>query len=162
MWIWRDGAFEPIVTARLFEQAKTIIESRHHHLSDQDLLERLRELLRAQGRLSGILIDETEEMPSSSCYSSRFGSLPRAYALIGWTPDRDFAYIEINRKLRRKHAVLIGSILDQLVSLGATVSLNEENDLLIINSEYTASLVLRDAERLAREVIVGKFDSMRV
>lgn len=142
MWIWRDGAFEPIVTARLFEQAKTIIESRHHHLSDQDLLERLRELLRAQGRLSGILIDEAEEMPSSSCYSSRFGSLPRAYALIGWTPDRDFAYIEINRKLRRKHSVIIGSILDQLVSLGATVSLNEENDLLIINSEYTASLVL--------------------
>lgn len=142
MWIWRDGAFEPIVTARLFEQAKTIIESRHHHLSDQDLLERLRELLRAQGRLSGILIDEAEEMPSSSCYSSRFGSLPPAYALIGWTPDRDFAYIEINRKLRRKHSVIIGSILDQLVRLGATVSLNEENDLLIINSEYTASLVL--------------------
>lgn len=142
MWIWRDGAFEPIVTARLFEQAKTIIESRHRHLSDQDLLERLRELLRVQGRLSGILIDETDEMPSSSCYSSRFGSLPRAYALIGWTPDRDFAYIEINRKLRRKHSALIASILDQLLSLGATVSLSEENDLLIINSEYTASLVL--------------------
>ncbi len=102
MWIWRDGAFEPIVTASLFEQAGTIIESRHRHLSDQELLERLRELLRVQGRLSGILIDETEEMPSSSCYSSRFGSLTRAYALIGWTPDRDFAYIEINRRLRRK------------------------------------------------------------
>jgi DNA invertase Pin-like site-specific DNA recombinase len=85
MWIWRDGAFEPIVTASLFEQARTIIESRHSHLSDQELLERLRQLLRLQGRLSGILIDETEEMPSSSCYSSRFGSLTRAYALIGWT-----------------------------------------------------------------------------
>ena len=65
MWIWRDGAFEPIVTASLFEQARTIIESRHRHLSDQELLERLRQLLRLQGRLSGI---ETEEMPSSSCY----------------------------------------------------------------------------------------------
>jgi hypothetical protein len=83
-----------------------------------------------------------EGMPSSSCYSSRFGSLTRAYALIGWTSDRDYAYIEINRRLRRKHAYLIGSILDQLLGLGATVSVNEHNDLLTVNSEYTASLIL--------------------
>jgi hypothetical protein len=94
-----------------------------------------------QVRLSGILIDETEEMPSSSCYSSRFGSLTRA-ALIGWTPDRDYAYVEINRELRRKHADLIDSILDQLLRLGATVSVNEDNDLLTINAEYKASLIL--------------------
>ncbi len=142
MWIWRDGAFEPIITAGLFEQARTIIEARHRHLSDQELLERLRQLLRVQGRLSGILIDETEEMPSSSCYSSRFGSLTRAYGLIGWTPDRDYAYVEINRKLRRRHADLIASILDQLLRLGATVSVDEDNDLLTINAEYTASLIL--------------------
>jgi DNA invertase Pin-like site-specific DNA recombinase len=142
MWIWRDGAFEPLVSASLFAQAREIIESRHRDLSDQELLERLRELLRVRGRLSGILIDETEDMPSSSCYSSRFGSLARAYSLIGWTPDRDFAYIEINRKLRRRHADLIASILNQLLALGATVSVNQQNDLLTINSEYTASLIL--------------------
>lgn len=142
MWIWRNGAFEPLITASLFEQARAIIESRHRHFSDEELLERLRQLLRANGRLSGMLIDETEEMPSSSCYSNRFGSLPRAYALIGWSPDRDFAYIEINRKLRQRHANLIGSILDQLIRLGATVSVSKENDLLRINAEYTASLIL--------------------
>jgi hypothetical protein len=142
MWIWRDGAFEPIIPASLFEQARVIIESRHRHLSDEDLLERLRELLRVQGRLSGILIDETEDMPATSCYCSRFGSLIRAYSLIGWSPDRDYAYIEINRKLRRRHADLIASIFDQLLSLGATVSVNQRNDLLTINSEYTASLIL--------------------
>jgi hypothetical protein len=55
MWIWRDGAFVPIVDAAIFEQARRIIESRHHHLSDQDLLERLRELLRLRGRLVMVL-----------------------------------------------------------------------------------------------------------
>lgn len=54
MWIWRDGEFEPIVPASLFEQARTIIESRHLHLSDQGLLERLRELLRIQGRIGDL------------------------------------------------------------------------------------------------------------
>jgi len=142
MWIWRDGAFEPLVQASLFAEAQAIIESRHRHLSDGELLERLRELLRARGRLSGILIDETEDMPSSTCYSSRFGSLTRAYSLIGWAPDRDFAYIEINRRLRRRHADLIALILDQLLALGATVCVDQHNDLLTINSEYTASLIL--------------------
>ena len=142
MWIWRDGAFEPIIPVSVFEKARSIIEARHHHLSDQDLLEKLRELLRARGQLSGILIDETEDMPSSSCYSSRFGSLTRAYSLIGWTPDRDYAYIAINRLLRRRHADIIASILDRLLALGATVSVNQQTDLLTINSEYTASLIL--------------------
>lgn len=142
MWIWRDGALEPIADAAIFEQARRIIESRHQHLSDQALLERLRGLLNMHGRLSGLLIDETEDMPSSSCYSTRFGSLTRAYTLIGWTPDRDFAYVEINRNLRRRHADLISTILDELLALGATVSLDSQTDLLKINSEYSASLIL--------------------
>lgn len=142
MWIWRDGAFEPLISVDLFAKAREIIESRHRHLSDEQLLERLRELLRAQGRLSGILIDETEDMPSSSCYAFRFGSLTRAYSLIGWAPDRDYAYVEINRKLRRRHADLISSILDQILALGATISVDPRQDLLTINSEYTASLII--------------------
>jgi hypothetical protein len=142
MWIWRNDAFQPIVNADQFYKSKEIIESRHRHLSDEELLDRLRILLQHCGRLSGILIDESEDMPSSSCYCSRFGSLPRAYELIGWTPKQDFAYIEINRRLRRKHADLVSAIVGKLQSLGATVEANPRNDLLTINAEYTASLVL--------------------
>lgn len=106
--------------------------------------------MRVHGRLSGLLIDETETMPSSSCYSTRFGSLVRAYTMIGWEPDRDFSYVEINRTIRRRHADLISEILDELLSLGATVSLDPQTDLLKINSEYTASLILaRCRETLA-------------
>jgi hypothetical protein len=124
----------PIVDAAVFERARRIIESRHQHLTDQDLLERLRELLRRHGRLSGLLIDETETMPSSSCYSTRFGSLVRAYTLIGWEPDRDFSYVEINRSIRRRHADLISAIFDELLALGATVRVDPQTDLLKINS----------------------------
>jgi hypothetical protein len=68
MWIWKEDAFEPIVEAAVFEQARTTIEVRHQHLSDEDLLERLKNLLRTRGKLSGLLIDEMDDMPSSSCY----------------------------------------------------------------------------------------------
>ena len=56
-----------------------------------------------RGYLSGLIIDETEDLPSSSAYRSRFGSLLRAYQLVGFTPDRDYRYIEINRALRAMH-----------------------------------------------------------
>ena len=142
MWIWRNNAFEPIVSARQFHDARDIIEARHQHLSDEELLDRLRMLLQHRGRLSGILIDESDEMPSSSSYCSRFGNLLRAYQLIGWAPERDYSYIEINRELRQRHATLIGAIIAELQSLGAAVTVDSRTELLTINTEYTVSLVL--------------------
>jgi hypothetical protein len=142
MWIWRNNAFQPIVSARQFHDAKDIIDARHQHLSDEELLDRLRNLLQHRGRLSGILIDESEDMPSSSSYCSRFGNLLRAYQLIGWAPERDYSYIEINRDLRQRHATLIGAIIAELQSLGAAVTVDSKNDLLTINTEFTVSLVL--------------------
>lgn len=142
MWIWRNDAFQPIISLRQFHDARDIIEARHQHLSDDELLDRLRILLKDCGRLSGILIDESEQMPSSSCYSTRFGSLVRAYELIGWSPKRDYAYIEINRKLRQKYPEVVGAIIDDLQSSGATVAVNPKSSVLTINAEYTASLIL--------------------
>ncbi len=67
----------------------------------------LQQLLQDRGYLSGLIIDETERLPSSSAYQSRFGSLLRAYELVGFTPDRDYRYIEINRALRRMHPQIV-------------------------------------------------------
>jgi DNA invertase Pin-like site-specific DNA recombinase len=142
MWIWRNNAFQPIVSARQFHDARDIIEARHEHFSDEELLDRLRSLLQHCGRLSGILIDESEEMPSSSCYCSRFGNLLRAYKLIGWAPERDYSYIVINRELRQRHANLIGVIIAELQSLGAVVTVDSRSGLLTLDAEYTVSLVL--------------------
>jgi DNA invertase Pin-like site-specific DNA recombinase len=142
MWIWRDNAFQPIVSAQQFHDARKIIDARHQHLSDEELLDRLRTLLQQRGRLSGVLIDECEDMPPSSSYCSRFGNLLRAYQLIGWDPERDFSYIEINRQLRQKHAGLVDTIIADLQSLGAAVTVDSRNQLLTINTEYSVSLVL--------------------
>jgi len=53
-------------------------------MSDAQLLHGLRELLRKQGRLSHGIIDGSREVPHSETYRRRFGSLRRAYALIGY------------------------------------------------------------------------------
>jgi hypothetical protein len=141
-WVRTERAFEPLVTADLFWKAQAIIESRSRHFTDDDMLEKLKCILREHGKISGILIDEYDDMPSSSSYRTRFGSLVRAYQLIGYTPEIDYAYIEINRLLRRQHPELVRQIVAGLNRLGAAVETDAATDVLLVNHEYRASVVL--------------------
>lgn len=142
MWIRRDDAFTPLISTEQFNEALQIIHKRSRHLTDNELLERLKQLLSQHGTLSGILIDESEDMPSSAAYRYRFGSLIRAYSLIGFRPVRDFSFIETNRLLRRFHAEQYAAIVEQLKQSGAKLTQDSETDLLRINDEFSASLVL--------------------
>jgi len=142
MWIRKDNAFTPLVTREQFSEALRIIYGRCRHLSNEQMLDRLKELLDRHGSLSAILVDETEGMPSSFSYRRRFGSLSRAYTLIGYTPSRDPHFIEANRELRRYHARQVAEIVSQLQQIGATVEIQPSTDLLIINHEFSASVVL--------------------
>jgi hypothetical protein len=142
MWIRRDDAFEPIVDIEVFRRAQEIIAVRDRTYSDEEMMELLRQLLKAKGRLSAVLIDEAEGMPPSWAYSRRFKSLLRAYQLVGYTPQRDEAYREINRRLRQYHSTHIAEIIGRLKSEGADVERDPATDLLTVNREFTASLVL--------------------
>lgn len=89
-WIRADGAFEPIVELAMFEVAQAIVARRSETLSDEQMLTALSKILTQCGYLSGLIIDEAEDCPSSSAFRSRFGSLLRAYTLVGFAPDRDY------------------------------------------------------------------------
>jgi hypothetical protein len=62
--------------------------SRTNQLSDEELLEALRGLLRAHGYLSERLIDKHGATPTSPTYIRRFGSLARSYALLEYVPPK--------------------------------------------------------------------------
>lgn len=141
-WVRRDGAFEAIVPVEMFLRVQAIIAARSRHLDDDQMLGLLRQTLKRYGSLSGILIDEDEEAPSSSTYRSRFGSLLRAYRLIGYTPRRDYAYLEINRALRRRHPELIAKMASGIEKAGGRAVRNDQTDLLTVNGEFTTSLVI--------------------
>ena len=142
MWIRANGAFDPIVPRDLFDQAQKIIFDRSQKLTNEELLDRLRTLLTEKGQLSGLLIDETDNMPSSSVYRNRFASLVRAYSLIGYRPDRDYCFIEINRRLRELYPKVINHMTERIRQIGGTVVRDPATDLLTVNGEFTASLVV--------------------
>ncbi len=142
MWIRAEGAFPAIVDKALFLRAREIVDARHRHLSDEELLDALRAILKRQGMLSGLIIDEEADLPSSSAYRSRFGSLLRAYKLVGYKPDRDYSYIEINRTLRAAHPQIVADIVDGVAAHGGNALQDPVTQLLRINDEFTVSVVL--------------------
>ena len=142
IWIRAEGAFEPIVDRSLFDAAQAIIRERSYRLSNDEMIAALQQLLQERGFLSGLIIDEAERFPSSSAYQSRFGSLLRAYELIGFTPDRDYRYIEINRALRRMHPTIVDAVIAGIEQAGGSVKQDPATDLLRVNSEFTASVVV--------------------
>ncbi len=142
MWIRAEGAFEAVVERKLFEAAKTIINARSFRLSDEEMLHSLRDLFRQKGLLSGIVIDECDGMPSSSAYGARFGSLLRAYRLVGFSPDRDYRYVETNRELRKLHPDVVREILERLHVTGSDAWQDLQNDRVVVNHEFSLSVVI--------------------
>ncbi len=147
MWVRHDGAFEAVAEPGEFAAAHALILERHRFFSDDHLLGQLKDLAGRHGRLSGLLIDEAEGMASTVVYRHRFGSLVRAYALIGYTPERDYAFIEINRRLRRLHPNIVDGVVQSIEALGGKVVRDPETDLMHVNGMITASIVLSRCQR---------------
>ncbi len=141
-WVRADGVFTPLVDPMIFEAAQDIILLRSHRYSNDEMLEKLRGILTKHGRLSGLLIDEEDDAPSSSAFRQRFGSLVRAYQLIGYASEIDFSFIEINRALRERHRTVVGEVVTKLRELGAVVVQDEDTGLLTLDSEWDVSLVI--------------------
>ncbi len=142
MWIRKEKAFEGIVSPELFYKAQGMILARTRKYSDDELIGRLRSLYQSHGMLSGLIINQAEGMPSPSVYAHRFGSLIRAYQMVGFTPERDYKYLEINKILRRMHPEIVKKTEQQIVDLGGTVTRDPVTDLLTVNEEFTVSIAL--------------------
>jgi len=65
-WVRAEGVYPSVVTLALFNRARSIIDARSNHYSDEQLLSMLRAILEEEGSLSGVVIDERADMPSSS------------------------------------------------------------------------------------------------
>ncbi|OWY32301.1 recombinase family protein [Herbaspirillum aquaticum] len=147
MWVRKDGAFDPIVAAEMFYTVRGIMHARARRYTNAELIERLRNLYEHRGFLSGLIINETEGMPSTAVYSHRFGSLLQAYQTVGFSPDRDYLYLEANRFLRRYHPTIVSQTEKAIAGLGGSVQRDPATDMLLLNGEFNVSLVLARCQK---------------
>jgi DNA invertase Pin-like site-specific DNA recombinase len=120
------------------QQAFELIGAPHRHkrhfsrkgrpcgLSNDEMLDVLRQLLKEHGYLTEEIIRTSQSAPYPSAYFTRFGSLRCAYQLIGFVPDRERtrpprivrgtsneALLDGLHDLLRRHGRLTKSIIDE-------------------------------------------------
>jgi len=137
-----DGVFEGIIGPEQFFRARESFWRVVRNFTDEEMLEKLRGLLSQHGQISGILIDEIDGFPSSAAFRCRFGSLISAYRLIGYDPQIDYSFIEINRRLRKQHPEIVASVIQKIESLGASAAWDESSESLWLNDELRVSIIL--------------------
>jgi DNA invertase Pin-like site-specific DNA recombinase len=110
-WVLTPAAFEPIVDHATYAEAQGILQDRTINKSDDELLNSLQRLLAKEGRLSLHTIKNSADVPSPSTYRHRFGSLRRAYELIGYGRPDQFGPIDLRRRTQALREELMARIV---------------------------------------------------
>ena len=142
MWIRREDAHGAIIPLAQFAKAQEIIRARSTRTTDENLLASLRGLWAKHGKLSVRLIRADESMPCVALYSKRFQSLTRAYSLIGYKASRRYRYSAVKNAIKKRQRDLCAMITSSLRSFGATVEDQGASNFLLINEQFTISIVL--------------------
>lgn len=141
-WVRCDKAYKPIISKKKYNKAQEIIQLRSVHLTNEELLEKLKQKLESNGKLSGFIIDEDDTGPSSSVYRTRFGGLLRAYTLIGYKPEHDYSYIQINEALRSFYSGIIKDFKGEILKSNCYIDEYKYAPMLYINDEFLISVLI--------------------
>jgi DNA invertase Pin-like site-specific DNA recombinase len=129
-WVRREGSIPRIVSTRQFRRAQAIFEARKIHLTDEDVLERLRDLLAEKGYLSSALINQAGDGLSCGVVRYRFKSTRRLYAALGYQNGVDIKYSAKARQRRHIESLARTAAIERLEADGLTCSIGPEGRIL--------------------------------
>ncbi|WP_431017152.1 recombinase family protein [Bradyrhizobium pachyrhizi] len=135
-WIRADGCIEPIIDHDTFRKVGKIIEERRVDLTDEEMLKRFRKVLHKEGRLSPRLIDRTVGLPCIATVRAHFGTVRNLYRLIGYTPKRNYGYLDTRALWAEARSKLTSKIAYAIAKAGCrTVPGGWTNCLRVVGSE---------------------------
>ncbi|WP_044547337.1 recombinase family protein [Mesorhizobium japonicum] len=140
LWVRVENILEPIVDRKLFNRAQIVLKTIYRHLTNDEMLAALKALLARRGALSSFIIDAAPDCPPSTRYMSRFGTIVKAYELIGYEPPKNSRYIFVNRRLETMRLQIIEDLLAAVEKRGGIATHVMETDLLRINQEITVAI----------------------
>jgi DNA invertase Pin-like site-specific DNA recombinase len=144
-WIMKQGAFTPIVDQETVDRAQINFPKRADlQWSDDQILQRVRRLLRSKGRLSETLLLNARGMPSTSTIHNHFGSYRQLYQKVGFHLEAEdiFKGEQCDRSLRLRR-----SLVDKIVKLfPAHVEITHlplrTRSILMIDQRFMISVLL--------------------
>ena len=135
-WICKAGAYQAIVSRERFEDAASRIESLRRSITDGEMLDQLTALWCKAGHLSTFIVDRSRYTLSANTYRARFGSLSKAFRLIGF---RNRENIGCNAELRKRIAFELET---EVSKRGGTVSACPWNRQFIVNGEISVNIMI--------------------
>jgi DNA invertase Pin-like site-specific DNA recombinase len=133
LWVRGERCVEAIVQPEVFQRAKKRIDERRLEIPEGEMLLRLRKVLHKKGRLSPTIIESTIELPSVDTYIHHFGSIRNTYRLIGYTPERDYTFIDAESAWAEATTNLARQVSARLKNSGRHVRTEGANDELCID-----------------------------
>ncbi|WP_291849232.1 recombinase family protein [Bradyrhizobium sp.] len=138
-WVRGTGGFEPIIEDALFWKAQRLLKQQYVRRSDQQLLERLRDALTEKGRLSATVMGRMSGMPCAGLYALRFGSLRKAFDLIGYRSQRNCEFIDSRPLLNTKLVERASDVARRIRALGASAIFDAAAHTLSIDDRLAVS-----------------------
>src|SRR4051794_9040940 len=142
LWIRTKGSITPAIDRSIFLRAQRRLTLRWQHLTDDELLLRLKALLEKEGRLSEKIVNTTLGVPAVNVYDERFGSLRNAYQRIGYNIKWDFDWIDRKNQFKKLLRDIADDISDRLKKAGAVACFEPGIDVLTVNDRFAISFRL--------------------
>jgi DNA invertase Pin-like site-specific DNA recombinase len=111
-WAICPNAFQAIISHGLFLRAQQEFANYTCRLTDEQLLDRLRQMHKTYGRLTGDMIEKSPRCPGLTTYNRRFGGLLGVYARLGYDAPGRSAEITIRQRILLLRRSLIKNIVD--------------------------------------------------
>ncbi|HEY4276322.1 MAG TPA: recombinase family protein [Rhizomicrobium sp.] len=137
LWTTASDVVEPMISETLFAAAQERINRRaHYHHTDQRMLEVLKALFLAKGRVSHGIISRAGGVPSIKTYVQHFGSIEAALKLIGYNAplcisgkDAAWSVTGLKAQLRGmydQHGYLSVALIDKDATLPSATHLRKK------------------------------------
>ncbi|MDA9450774.1 hypothetical protein XI04_32840 [Bradyrhizobium sp. CCBAU 11430] len=139
-WIRAEGCLEPIVDRDLFLRANKFIDERRVDLSEEEMILRLRRTLLEKGRLSISIIDRTPGLPCVATCQTHFGSIRNLYRLLGYTPKRNYEFLESRSLWSEQKTMLASRIRSAARRAGCRTSTGGWTDSMRVNGTTCVSV----------------------
>jgi hypothetical protein len=121
-WVRTPGAFAGIVDLGLFQRAQDVRLRRGGMKTDQQLLDDLKAFLGMNGKISHRRIRAALGLADSQTYINRFGSLRRAYALVGYPDLPNYRVYEEMLYRRQMRLQLLEELKREIVTAGGSMT----------------------------------------
>jgi DNA invertase Pin-like site-specific DNA recombinase len=145
-----EHAFPPVIQPELFHQAQVAQRKFSTRLTDDEILNAMRDLWRRKGRISSALLAADPDTPTAQVYLHRFGSLRAAYKKIGYVQERDLSFGDIRDRMRVWLPSVIGFVADMLEDQGSVVATSVRS--ITVDGTWTALFQLMQSSRNGRSI----------